>query len=85
MTDLLDLVRSGAAIDIAILLTFLEILILAGLWRKRALPILLGIVPGLCLMFALRASVGQDWMLVGMWLTAALPLHLADLRIRLRR
>lgn len=85
MKDLLDLVGSGTAIDIAILLTFLEILILVGLWRKRALAIVLGIIPGLCLMFALRASIAQDWMLVGMWLTAALPLHLADLRTRLRR
>jgi hypothetical protein len=85
MTDLLDLVGSGAAIDIAILLTLLEILILVGLWRKRALPIVLGIMPGLCLMFALRASIAQEWMLVGMWLTAALPLHLADLRLRLKQ
>jgi hypothetical protein len=85
MTDLLHLVESGAAIEIAILLTFVESFLLAALWRGRAFPILLGIAPGLCLMFALRASVAENWLLVGLWITLALPLHLADIRLRLKR
>lgn len=83
MTGILDLVRDGTAINVAIILTAIEISALIFILRRRSWPILLGIAPGVCLMFALAAAVAQNWAMVGLWLTAALPLHLADLRSRL--
>lgn len=83
MNGVLDLIRNGTAINAAIILTGLEILVLILVLKGKAGPILLGIAPGVCLMFALASSIAQNWMMVGLWLTAALPLHLADLRSRL--
>jgi hypothetical protein len=82
MNGILELVRNGTAINVAIILTAIEILVLVLILRRRSWPILLGIAPGVCLMFSLAAAIAQNWAMVGLWLTAALPLHLADLRSR---
>ncbi len=85
MNWLIQWVESGNAITLTVGVIAAEILILA-MWRgKRAATVILGLVPGLCLMLALRAAIigqGAEW--IGMWLTASLPAHVLDLRLRLK-
>ena len=51
--------------------------------KRRALTVVLTILPGAVMMLALRAALtGADWQWVAIWLTVSLPLHLADLRHR---
>lgn len=51
----------------------------------RPLHLALMVLPGLCLMFALRAALaGAAWPWVPAALTLALPAHLADLILRWR-
>lgn len=85
MNALQALIESGNVIEIAIGLIVLEILFVVALRRTRAVAIMLGLVPGLCLMLALLTAVqGGDWRMIAFWMTASLPFHLIDLRNRLR-
>jgi predicted anti-sigma-YlaC factor YlaD len=77
--------ESGLVIEIAIGLIMLEMVAVLWLRRKAGLIMVLGLIPGLCLMFALLAVLqGGDWRLIAFWITASLPFHLIDLRFRLR-
>lgn len=52
-------------------------------WRWRAILSLLG--PGALMMLGLRAALtGADWWWIALPLAASLPLHLMDLRTRLK-
>jgi hypothetical protein len=86
MNALQQLIESGLAIEIAIGLILLEMIAVLWLRRKAGLAVLLGLIPGLCLMLALLTALkGGDWRIIALWVTASLPFHLIDLRMRLRR
>lgn len=75
----------GHAILLIIGLIIVEGALVAMFLRWRAVPILVGLVPGLCLaaaLFAALTGAGAEW--VGLWLTLSLPAHLVDLRLRWR-
>jgi hypothetical protein len=78
-------VESGRIVDLLLLVIAIEIAALALWKRARFSVVLLGLLPGLCLMLALREALGdQDWRMTLFWITASLPFHLADLRMRLK-
>lgn len=74
-------------LDLVLALTSLELAGLA-LWRWRsagaggALSALAALVPGLCLMLAVRAGLHGQGDLALAWVSAALPAHLFDLHRR---
>lgn len=73
---------SGRAVDLVLGFMALEAIILIAM-KRRALTVILTILPGAAMMFALRAAItGAGWQWVAIWLTVSLPLHLADLRHR---
>jgi hypothetical protein len=75
--------ESGDAILLVGALIAAESVAVLMILKTRAAPIVLGLLPGLCLALALRAAlVGDGAAWIGFWLTAALPAHLADLRYR---
>lgn len=71
---------NGHAVDVALAVLLIEALALI-LWRRRPLAgVLTTVIPGACLLLALRASLtgaGVGW--IGLWLALSLPAHLADL------
>jgi hypothetical protein len=85
MNGLATWVDSGRVIDLLLLVIGIEIAALALWKRARFAVVLLGLLPGLCLMLALREALGdQDWRMIVFWITASLPFHLADVRQRLK-
>lgn len=85
MNALQQLIESGLVIEIAIGLIALEMIAVLWLRRKAGVVVLLGLIPGLCLMLALLTALkGGDWRVIALWVTASLPFHLLDLRLRLR-
>lgn len=82
------LLAKGHVVDVALAFIGLEF---AFLWLRapasarwdKARALLLALGPGACLMLALRVALtGGDARWVAFWLTASLPLHLADLMRR---
>ena len=73
-------------IDLILLFTVLEGTILAR-WRKiPARTVTIMLLPGLCLLLALRAAMaGAAWPWVPVALTGALLSHFFDMRERFRR
>ena len=80
---------NGLVVDLILLIMALE----AGWLLSRRHPgrpgrvvdILLAFAPGVCLLLALRAVlVGADWPFIAGALAASFPLHLLDLRRRLK-
>lgn len=64
-----------------------EAVLLLALARGRlgASGILLALLPGFCLLMALRAALtGAGWPWIALWVTASLPAHMLDLYRRLR-
>jgi uncharacterized membrane protein (UPF0136 family) len=85
VSGLQSLVESGRAIDIALAVLFVELIVLGVMRKRSAWPLIVGLVPGLCLMMAVRAALtGASWQLVALWVAVSLPLHLVDLRYRLK-
>jgi hypothetical protein len=85
MSGLQSLVESGRAIDIALAVLLVELVLLGILRRRAAWPLIVGLAPGLCLMIALRAALtSAPWSVVALWVALSLPLHLVDLRCRLK-
>jgi hypothetical protein len=77
--------ESGLVIKIAIGLIMLEMIGVLWLRRKAGLIVALGLIPGLCLMLALLIALQEgDWRIIAFWISASLPFHLIDLRLRLR-
>ncbi len=78
-------IESGVVIEIAIGLILLEMIAVLWLRRGAGFAVLLGLIPGLCLMLALLTALkGGDWRVIALWITASLPFHLLDLRLKLR-
>ncbi len=74
--------KTGHAVDLVLAFMALEAVILIAL-KRRALTVVLTILPGAAMMLALRAAMTDaGWQWVAIWLTVSLPLHLADLRHR---
>ena len=73
---------TGHAVDLVLAFMAVEAVVLV-IMKRRALTVVLTILPGAVMMLALRAALtGADWQWVAIWLTVSLPLHLADLRHR---
>lgn len=78
------LFASGRIVDLVVFVMAIEGLVLIGLSRAtgRGLAVrdvVLLLVPGLCLMLALRAALaGSHWTVMAGWLLASLIAHLAD-------
>jgi hypothetical protein len=73
---------SPMLIDFVILFTVVEACVLRA-FRYR--PVVAMLLPGICLLLALRAALaGAAWPWVPMALTAALAAHLWDVRLRWR-
>ena len=74
---------NGHAVDLVLAVMVIEALFLIFPLKRRALTVVLMILPGAAMMLALRAAVtGAEWPWVAVWLTLSLPLHLADLKHR---
>lgn len=73
---------SGHAIGLVLAFMAVEAVVLI-MMKRRAITVILTIVPGAAMMLALGAALtGAGWQWVAIWLTVSLPLHLADLRHR---
>jgi hypothetical protein len=84
-----QLFASGRIVDLILGFVALEALLL-GRYARHAAPrlpwrlLLLGLVPGVALLLALRASLrGAPWPTIALCLTVALAAHLIDLRQRI--
>jgi hypothetical protein len=76
-----DLFSSGRIVDAILALVALEAVLLL---RRRAL--LLGLLPGVLLLLALRAALrGAGWPVIALCLAGAFAAHLADLGLRIAR
>ncbi len=78
-------VNGGGAVGLVIATVVAEMLVLGFGMKGRAGPILIGLIPGLCLILALRAAIlghGALWIMI--WVTASLPFHLIDLYQRIK-
>ncbi len=75
-------------IDVVLIATLLEWAALALLWRGRRhglrpAALMRMMVPGLCLMLAMRSvAIGAPWYWMAMLLSAAGAAHMADLKSR---
>ena len=85
MSVIEDLIASGRIVDLMLAFVALEIVVLL-IYRARtgrgipALPLLLNIGAGGCLMLALRATVAEaGWQWIAACLIGALVFHVADL------
>jgi hypothetical protein len=74
----------GHAADLALLALAVEFIVLTRLrGRARLLDRALALLPGACLLLALRAALtGAPWPWVAAFLAASFPFHLADLTRR---
>ena len=79
---------SGRAVDLILLLMGLESLALVTLWVRRGrgippLALAVNLATGACLLLAVRTALtGAPWVWPACFLTAALLVHLVDLRLR---
>jgi hypothetical protein len=86
MSLLQTIIENGLVIQIAIGIILIEMIAVLWLRRKAGVAVLIGLLPGLCLMIALLASLtGGDWRIIALLMTVSLPFHLIDLGLRLRR
>jgi len=80
-----ELFDSGRIIDVILLLVAVEAIALLAWRRARVGPLLVGLLPGVALMLAIRAALTHAaWPWVAAALGAALALHLLDMRNRVR-
>lgn len=85
-----QLFASGRIVDLILLLVAAEAIALAIYHRRtgnglESLDLLTALIPGVCLLFALRAALtGEAWPAIALWLSAALVTHLGDLWRRRR-
>jgi hypothetical protein len=80
------LYSSPHLIDLILLFTVLEGVIIARWWKVPARIVTVMLLPGLCLLLALRAALaGAAWPWVPVALTGALLSHFYDMRERFRR
>jgi hypothetical protein len=87
---LASLATATVIVDVAIVCTVLEALVLVSIhrWGRHGLAprdYLLNLLSGLCLMLALRAALGAEWSLIALFLSASGAVHVSDMVARLRR
>lgn len=71
---------SGLATDVIFAVLGLEVVVLVLLRPARWLNTIIAVLPGVCLLLALRAAlVGDGWEMIALWLGLSFPAHLADL------
>ncbi len=72
---------SGHAIDLVVAVLILEAIAFIAFRRAHSpVNMMSAAAPGICLLFALRASLtGANWTWVALWLALSFPAHLADL------
>ena len=81
-----DFFASGRAVDVVLAVVAVELIALLLLRRDRFAGLALAILPGVCLLLAVRAALtGAGWGWVALFLAASFPLHLLDVGRRLRR
>ena len=81
-----SLIESGRAIDIVLVVITVEAVILIMALGRPWLATLLALLPGACLLLALRAAItSDDWLWIAFWVTLSFPIHLADLAIRIKK
>lgn len=79
MPDLTSFFASGHAADLVLVVLAAEALLLLRAGRS-AIDVALLLLPGACMMLALRAAlVGAPWPWIALALAASFPVHLADL------
>ncbi len=79
MPDLSAFFASGHAADLVLVVLAAEALLLLRAGRS-AIDVALLLLPGACMMLALRAAlVGAPWPWIALALAASFPVHLADL------
>lgn len=77
------LFASGHAVDIVLAVMLIECIVLARRGRAKLTTIVLAILPGALILLALRVALtGGDWWLIALFLAAAFPVQIADLRRR---
>jgi hypothetical protein len=79
-----SLVASGRIVDLILAFVVVEAIALAVYCRVtgrglRPLGIVLMLLPGVCLLMALRSALAGDSVTITAWLAASLAAHLADL------
>jgi len=85
------LFSGGRVIDLVLAFVLVEGLVLLSAWRfagrgLRPREVVSALVPGACLMLALREALsGQSGAVIAAWLFAALVSHLADLALRWKK
>jgi len=74
------LFASGHAVDIVLAVIAVEALWLVTRARWTVRAALFRLLPGALMLVALRVALtGGDWHWVALWVTASLPVHLADI------
>lgn len=85
-----ELFASGRIVDLIVALVVVEAVALIALHRARQrgpgiASIIAMLVPGVCLLLALRAALtAAPWTTIALWLAAALVAHMADVAHRMR-
>jgi hypothetical protein len=85
-----ELFASGRIVDLILALVVFEAILFALLNRRaidrdRRIDLWLGLLPGACLLLALRsAQTGAAWTWTAFWLGCAFATHLADVARRWR-
>lgn len=75
------LFTTGTAVDIVLVVIALEALWLRLRRRWPPVALLCRLMPGVMMLFALRAALnGLDWVWIAVPLAGSFPFHLADLR-----
>lgn len=79
-------VEAGTAVDLILIILLLEAVVLVFALRAgwaRVLTILAALLPGACLLMALRSALsGDGWVAISLWLALSFPLHLVDIARR---
>lgn len=74
-----DLIASGRIVDVIFLLMVAEIGVLLALRRMSAMDLVVMMLPGVCLLLALRATlVGAPWTYIAASLAASFVAHMID-------
>ena len=82
---------NGRVVDLIVIFMLIEAVVLVSYRRLtghelNTLEIVVVLLPGLCLLLALKSALTQEpWPWILAWLGAALVMHLADLWQRQRR
>jgi len=78
-----ELIASGRIVDIVLGVMLVEMAVLLALRRMPALDLVAMLLPGACLLLALRAAlVGAPWIYIAASLAASFVAHMIDVARR---